>query len=96
MEPKLQKKKKKKNNINTHTEEINTRIISGLKIPKKLNPNIINESRKRKITDIEREIENTNIKKKKCTNTNELNINETYPNKSTQINKKGNEINKNI
>ena len=42
IEQKLQKNKKEKNNINTHTEEINTKTISGLKIQKKLNPNIIN------------------------------------------------------
>ena len=94
MEQKLQNINQGENNINTHTEEINTKNISGLKIQKKLNSNITNESRKRKIRDIERETEN--IKKKKCTNTNELNINETYPNKSTQINKKDNEMNKNI
>ena len=94
MEQKLQNINKRKNNINTHTEEINTKNISGLKIQKKLNSNIINESRKTKITDIETETEN--IKKRKCTNTNELNINEKYLNKSTQINKKDNEMNKNI
>ena len=94
MEQKLQNINKGKNNINTHTEEINTKNISGLKIQKKFNSNIINESRKTKITDIETETEN--IKKKKCTNTKELNINETYPNKSTQMNKKDNEMNKNI
>ena len=96
MEQTLQNINQEKNNINTHTEQINSKNISGLKLQKKLNSNIITESRKRKIADIETEIKNTSIKKKKCINTNELNINKTYPNKSTQINKKDNKINKNI
>ena len=50
MEQKLQNINEEKNNINTHIEEINTKNISGLKIQTKLNPNIINESRKRKKT----------------------------------------------
>ena len=75
---------------------MNTKNINGLKIQKKLNENITNESRKRKITDIETQIQNSNIKKKKCSNTNESNIDKTYGNKSTQINKTNNEINKNI
>ena len=48
MEQKLQNINEEKNNINTHIEEMNTKNISGLKIQTKLNPNIINESRKRK------------------------------------------------
>ena len=36
MEQKLQNVNKGKNNINTHTEEINTKNISGLKIQKKI------------------------------------------------------------
>ena len=95
MEQKSQNINQEKNNINTHTEQINTENISGLKIQKKLNPNI-NQSRKRKITNIETEIENTNIKKKKCTTTNQLKIKKKYPNESTQINKTDNKINKNI
>ena len=57
MEKTLKNINEETNNINTHTEEINTKNMSGLKIQKKLNPNITNESRKRKITDIETEIE---------------------------------------
>ena len=56
----------------------------------------MNQSTKRKITDTETEIENTNIKKKKCTNINELNINKIYQNKSIKIIKTDNKINKNI
>ena len=53
------------NNINRYTKEINTENISELKIQKKLNENIMNESKKRKIIDTEKEIQNTNLKKKK-------------------------------